>query len=168
MKKASAVLFLSTALTGLLAVTSAYAGAADQVSASHAWIRILPGDLPAGGFVTLKNSGDETVSLSGASSAAYAHVMLHHSSTAGSVSRMSMVQSLAIPAHGTAVLAPAGYHLMLIQPSAPVNPGDSVKLTLTFTDGSTLATNFVARPANAIGSADEDTGKPAPAADGSH
>jgi copper(I)-binding protein len=63
---------------------------------------------------------------------------------------MTMVDALTVPAHGKAVLAPAGYHLMLMQASAPVKPGDTVKLTLTFTDGSTLPTEFIARPANAM------------------
>jgi copper(I)-binding protein len=48
------------------------------------------------------------------------------------------------------VLAPAGYHLMLMKAVSPVKPGDTVKLTLKFSDGSTLTTDFMARPANAV------------------
>jgi len=76
--------------------------------------------------------------------------MLHQSSNEGGTSRMSAVDSLAVPAHGTAMLAPAGYHLMLMKASKPVKPGDTVRLQLSFTDGSTLATDFLARPANAV------------------
>ena len=36
-----------------------------------------------------------------------------------------------------------------------VKPGDTVPLTLKFSDGSTLATDFAARPANAV-----DAGEP--------
>ena len=32
----------------------------------------------------------------------------------------------------------------------PIKPGDTVRMNLKFADGSTLATNFVARPANAV------------------
>ncbi|MGH8157881.1 MAG: copper chaperone PCu(A)C [Rhodanobacter sp.] len=137
-------------LAGLLAAGGAQATAADHVHASHAWIRVLPGDLPAGAYVTLRNDGDQPVALSGARSTAYAEVMLHHSSSAGGMSRMTMVDALTVPAHGTAVLAPAGYHLMLMKAATPVKPGDTVRLTLTFTDGSTLATDFIARPANTV------------------
>ncbi|MEO7066583.1 MAG: copper chaperone PCu(A)C [Rhodanobacter sp.] len=168
MNRTSSALFLSVALAGLLVATSAYASAANHVSVSHAWIRVLPGDLPAGGYATLQNNSDQPVSLSSASSTAYAHVMLHHSSTAGGVSRMTTVKTLAIPAHGSAILAPAGYHLMLSQPVAPVSPGDSVKLILKFTDGSTLAADFAARPANALGSADEATEEPMGASPHNH
>ncbi|MEO8810773.1 MAG: copper chaperone PCu(A)C [Rhodanobacter sp.] len=128
----------------------AHAAAADQVHVTHAWIRVLPGALPAGGYVTLQNDGDQPVALTGASSKAYAQVMLHHSSTQGGVSRMARVDSLAVPAHGSAVLAPGGYHLMLMQPAAPVKPGSTVRLLLKFSDGSNLPADFTARPANAL------------------
>ena len=111
---------------------------------------MLPGNLPASAYVTLENGSDRAILLSGASSAAYAEVMLHHSSTAGGMSRMTMVDSLEIPAHGKAVLAPAGYHLMLMQARKPVKPGDTIAVLLKFADGSTLATDFIARPANAL------------------
>jgi len=66
------------------------------------------------------------------------------------VSRMTMVDALAIPAHGTQVLAPGGYHLMLMDAKQPVRPGDTVRITLKFDDGSTLPVDFIARPANAL------------------
>ncbi len=135
---------------GLSIATGVHAAAADQMRATHAWIRVLPGALPAGAYVTLDNDGEQPVALTGASSQAYAQVMLHHSSTGGGVSRMTMVESLAVPAHGAAVLAPAGYHLMLMHPAVPVTPGSTVRLLLQFSDGSSLPTDFIARPANAL------------------
>lgn len=146
---------LSMLLSGLLLAGGARAADADHVRASHAWIRVLPGALPAGAYVTLENDGDKPVALRGAASTVYAEVMLHRSSRAGGMSRMSMVDALNVPAHGKAELAPAGYHLMLMQPNAPVKPGDTVTLTLQFGDGSTLATDFVARPANALDAGDD-------------
>ena len=137
-------------LVGLMSATVTYATDAQHIRASHAWIRVLPGDLPAGAYVTLQNDGDRPIALSSASSPAYADVMLHHSSSEGGMSRMTMVDNLPVPAHGKAVLAPAGYHLMLMKAVSPVKPGDTVKLTLKFSDGSTLATDFMARPANAV------------------
>ena len=145
---------LSLLFGGLLLAGSAHAADADHIRASHAWIRVLPGTLPAGAYVTLDNDGDQPIALSSASSTIYADVMLHHSSTAGGVSRMSMVDSMNVPAHGKAELAPAGYHLMLMQPKQPVKAGDKVILTLKFADGSTLATDFIARPANALDAGD--------------
>ena len=140
---------LPVLITGLLLATGAHATEAEHIRASQAWIRVLPGDLPAGGYVTLENTGDQPATLRDASSPHYASSMLHMSSAEGGVSRMAMVDSLAIPAHGKATLAPGGYHLMLMKATSPVKPGDKVKMTLTFSDGSTLDTDFLARPANA-------------------
>ncbi|EIM03017.1 hypothetical protein RHOFW104T7_16745 [Rhodanobacter thiooxydans] len=142
-------------LAGLLLAGGAHANDAAHIRASHAWIRVLPGALPAGAYVTLENDGNQPVALRGASSSVYAEVMLHRSSREGGVSRMAMVDALNVPAHGKAELAPAGYHLMLMRPHAPVKPGDTVTLTLQFGDGSTLATDFVARPANAMDAGDD-------------
>ncbi len=141
-------------LAGLMLAGGVHAGAADHVQASHAWIRVLPGDLPAGAYVTLENRADQPVALSGASSNIYARVMLHHSAVQGGMSRMTMVDSLTVPAHGKVVLAPAGYHLMLMQAATPVRPGDTVRLMLKFSDGSTLPADFIARPANALDAGD--------------
>jgi copper(I)-binding protein len=151
-------LIASLLAAGLLLSASVQATQAAHVRSSHAWIRTLPGSLPAGGYVVLENDADQPATLTNASSAAYASVMLHRSSTEGGMSRMTMVEALAIPAHGKVVLAPAGYHLMLMQAKTSVKPGDTVKLTLTFADGSSLPADFIARPANAM---DEGAAVPA-------
>jgi hypothetical protein len=149
MTRPTASMVLAGLLAGLLATGSAHAAQAGNVRASNAWIRVLPGNLPAGGYVTLRNDSDQPAILRGASSAAYAQIMLHQSSTAGGMSRMSMLDRLTIPAHGQLALAPAGYHLMLMDAAKPVRVGSTVRLSLQFGDGSTLATDFLARPANA-------------------
>jgi copper(I)-binding protein len=136
-------------LAGMLLVGGAHATEAEHIRVSQPWIRILPGDLPAGAYVTLENTGEQPASLRGANSTTYASVMLHKSSTEGGMGRMSAVDSLTIPAHGKAELSPGGYHLMLMKASTAVKPGDKVKLTLSFGDGSSLDAEFLARPANA-------------------
>ena len=133
---------------------AAQASEAEHVRASQAWIRVLPGDLPAGAYVTLQNDGNEAATLHAARSDVYASAMLHKSSEDGGTSRMAMVDNLSIPAHGAVQLSPGGYHLMLMKASHPVKPGDKVKVTLTFSDGSTLDADFLARPANATGASD--------------
>ena len=119
-------------LAGLSLAAGVHASAADHVLATHAWIRVLPGSVPAGAYVTLHNDGNQPVDLTSASSTAYAQVMLHLSSTQGGVSRMTMVGSLPVPAHGDARLAPGGYHLMLVGLKKPLVEGTRVPLTLRF------------------------------------
>lgn len=140
----------STLLSAVLLTAGVHASEAEHIHTSQAWIRVLPGDLPAGAYVTLENTGDQPAHLRGASSTSYASVMLHKSSTEGGMGRMAMVENLAIPAHGKAELSPGGYHLMLMKASTPIKPGDTVKMTLSFGDASTLDVNFIARPANAV------------------
>lgn len=136
-------------LAGLLCAGAAHATQAGQVRASHAWIRLLPGALPASGYVELANDGDRTARLTGAASADYASTMLHRSTTRGGMSEMAMADHLDVPAHGRAALAPGGYHLMLERAARPLKPGDTVPVTLRFADGSTLSVDFQVRPANA-------------------
>lgn len=123
--------------------------AAPPVTASHAWIRVLPGALPAGGYVTLENTGDAPVVLTGASSPDYRAVMLHQSTVSNGMSHMSPVRRITLPPRTAVKLAPGGYHLMLMHATHPVKPGDTVPITLHFANGSGLLVKFTARPANA-------------------
>lgn len=146
-------------LSPLLAAALLFAGAAHadqstQVHAEKGWIRVLPAGLPAGGYVTLHNTGASAVALTGASSPRYGRVMLHQSTTEGGMGRMSMVEQLAIPARGSVALAPGGYHLMLMQATRAVSAGETVSVTLDFADGSHLPVDFLARPANAVDAGD--------------
>lgn len=145
---------LAVLLACMLVAGLADAGTTVRVGASHAWIRVLPGALPAGAYVVLRNDGDKSVALIGADSPAYGMAMLHQSSQTGGTSRMAMVDALPIPAHGTQALAPGGYHLMLMAAKQPVQPGDTVRIVLKFDDGSRLPVDFIARPASALGDKD--------------
>ncbi|HUX73368.1 MAG TPA: copper chaperone PCu(A)C [Steroidobacteraceae bacterium] len=135
----------------LLAGGHARANDAGAVRVSRAWIRVLPGDLPAGGYATLRNTGGTALTLIGARSANYRRVMLHKSMSVDGMSQMSMVAGVPLPAHGTVRLAPGGYHLMLMHAFHAVKPGDEILVSLQFADGSSLAVEFLARPANAAG-----------------
>ncbi|MDO1529946.1 copper chaperone PCu(A)C [Fulvimonas sp. R45] len=143
-RRALALLF-----AGLLGAGAAHAAQADHVRANHAWIRLLPGALPASGYVELANDGDQPARLTGAASTDYASTMLHRSAMHDGMSEMAMADHLDIPAHGRAALAPGGYHLMLERAARTLKPGDTVPVTLRFADGSTLAVGFQVRPANA-------------------
>lgn len=134
----------------LLASSNLPAAQADHVTASHAWIRLLPAHLPAGGYVTLQNNGSSIARLTAAHSTTYHSVMLHQSSTGNNgMSSMNAVGQLTIAAQGKTTLAPAGYHLMLEQATRVLKPGDTVDIILDFADGSHLPVRFLVRPANA-------------------
>lgn len=127
----------------------AHAGDTSPVSVENAWIRLLPGTLPAGGYATLHNNGDTPVVVTAASSDDYKRVMLHQSTVQDGMSHMSRVDKLSVPAHASIKLTPGGYHLMLMHATHTIKVGDMVPVTLHFANGKTLTVDFKARPANA-------------------
>ena len=136
-----------------LAVASASAAAPSAASAPvdpvNPWVRWMPANLPAAGYVTLVNPAKADVVLVGVSSPDYAEVMLHESYTASDGSAgMRMVDRLTIPAGGRVALAPGGYHLMLMDARHRIEPGDTVVIELAFADGRHVSVRFPVKPAN--------------------
>ncbi len=58
-----------------------------------------------------------------------------------------MVPAIVVPAHGEVSLAPGGYHIMCMMPSADMKVGASVPVTLSFDDGSTVSLDVPVRGA---------------------
>lgn len=141
---------LRLAALALAAALLAAPALAAGIAVQKPWVRWLPVGLPAAGYATLINSGDTPAALVGVSSPDYGAVMLHRSLDRGGMERMVMVNSIPVPPHGRAALAPGGYHLMLMQPRHAIRPGQQVTLTFTFADGSTIAVRAPVRPANAL------------------
>ncbi len=108
------------------------AAATPQVT--EAWIRWLPGDLPAAAYVTVYNPGATPVVLLGAASTDYADVSLHRNEMHEGSMQMLPLDRLLIPAHGTLRFELLGYHFMLMQARRPIKPGDRVTITLHFGD----------------------------------
>ena len=57
------------------------------------WVRWLPANLPAGGYLTIINHGDTAVRLLGASSNDYANVAIHQTHEQAGSSQMTDVRS---------------------------------------------------------------------------
>jgi periplasmic copper chaperone A len=89
-------------------------------------------------YVTLRNTEAVPVALVGASSAAAEVVELHETIRDGEVMRMRPVGILALPAGATLEMKPGGLHIMLINLTRALHPGDTVPLTLAFEHGATL------------------------------
>jgi copper(I)-binding protein len=135
---------IRTALLLLALLPSGIASAAD-LSVNDAWIRRLPGGAPAAGYFSLRNDGQRPVELVGAESAAFGHVMMHRTVESDGVSRMRPVAGIEVPAAGTVVFAPGGYHLMLTDPAGKIAIGDRVTIFLKFSDGRRLDATFEVR-----------------------
>jgi len=131
----------------MLALPLAAAPAAPVV-VSNAWIRALPGKLPAGGYFTLHNGTTKTVTLSGATSPACGMLMLHKSESMSGMASMADVTTIAVAPGATLKFAPGGYHLMCMEPGVAVRRGGKVTIVLEFADGRNVPAKFVVRGAN--------------------
>ena len=122
----------------MAASAAAYAaGAADGVQVSNPYVRALPAGAKAtGAFMTLKNDGAADTKLVKAESTAAKKVQLHTHIDNKGVMEMREVPSFDIKAKGEVVLKPGSHHIMLIDPTASLKPGDKVAFTLHFADGS--------------------------------
>jgi periplasmic copper chaperone A len=137
---------LAASLLGWLCMSGAMGALpAATVQANNAWIRWLPGDLPAGGYVTLVNNSAQPVNLVAVTSVDYGAVSMHQSRTVAGISRMTPVDKITIAAHGSLEFGAEGYHLMLLQPKKSLMPGDRVALTLRFAGSAPLTVQFELR-----------------------
>ncbi|RVV99583.1 copper chaperone PCu(A)C [Mesobaculum littorinae] len=123
------------AATVLLAVPVA----AQDMAVHDAWItEPAPMARALAAYMTLDNAGDAAVTVTGFDAPGFAGVDLHESREVDGVTTMAPVESLEVPAGGTVVLAPGGYHVMLMGPDEMPSLGDDVPLTLTLGDGTSL------------------------------
>lgn len=127
---------LGVAIMGLAPGITAASGVAN-VTAKTPWMRYLLPSLPAGGYVTLNNSGDADAVVTGAASPDCGGIMLHESKDNSGMAMMLDVTTVTVPAHGSMSFTPGGYHLMCMAPK--MHPGMRVPVTLMFRGGDTLA-----------------------------
>lgn len=130
----------------LLAITATHVWAA-PLTVTDAWFRALPANLPAGGYFTLHNGTNKTLTLDKAETQACGMLMLHKSEEMSGMASMSDVAQIDVPAGGTLAFAPGGYHLMCMGPTPMLKVGASVSVTLEFADGSKVSAPFAVRSA---------------------
>jgi len=135
------------AIGALVIIVLASAAKAADLTVSDAWIRALPARVPSGGYFTLHNGGEKTVTLIGASSPGCGMLMLHQSENMGGMTNMRDVTSVDIPAGGTIKFSHGGYHLMCMDATKAIQPGKSVPVTLNFRDGAMIAVKFAVKDA---------------------
>jgi copper(I)-binding protein len=135
---AAAVLFALVAFCA--APASAQQVKAGDLVIEHAWTRATPGGAQVGvGYLTIENRGVSPDKLIGASTPAAAKAEVHEMAMNNGVMTMRPVQDgLSIPPGQSITLAPAGYHIMLMELKAPFKEGDKVPLTLQFEKAGTV------------------------------
>jgi copper(I)-binding protein len=79
-------------------------------------------------FATVRNAGGAPDTLIGVRTDVSTIVMMHE----GAGSGMDMVDTVELPAHRTVALSAGGRHIMIMQPTRELRPGDLVHLTFVF------------------------------------
>jgi periplasmic copper chaperone A len=98
---------------------------------------------PTAGYVTIENSGTAPERLTALSSPDFGRVEVHDHITEGTMKKMVKLDGLDIAPASQAVMEPGGKHLMMFEPKRALNNGDSIKVTLTFSNSGPIETNFV-------------------------
>lgn len=115
--------------------------AASSLVVGDPWVRATAGTEDTSmtaAFMTIDNTGDEDVTLVGATSEVAGKVEIHEMLMVdGAMAMQAMDAGLVIEAGRGKVLEPGGYHVMLMDVQTELAPGDEVALTLEFSDGST-------------------------------
>ena len=105
---------------------SALAGDA-AVSISAGWILAAPPTSHAvAGYMTIDNIGTGLAKVVGVTSPVFSRIAIHGSKQEDGMMRMRAVSELRIASGERLVLQPGGMHLMLVEPNAPLQLGDTV------------------------------------------
>lgn len=109
------------------------------VTVEEAWVReVPPGRDMSAGFLMLTNQTDDTIALVRVETEAARSVELHSTRHEDGMMSMQRVLAYTLEPQSTHRLAPGGDHLMLIGLRESPARGDSIALTLHFSDGSSL------------------------------
>jgi copper(I)-binding protein len=135
----------------VLALLCSAPALAQGLAVSGAWIRLLPGDLPAAGYFVLRNDGEKAAKLVGASSPAFASAQLHETVDEHGLEKMVHVASVPVAAHASLRFRPGGYHIMLMHRRRGLEVGDTVEITLRLADGTKIAADFAVKGPAATG-----------------
>lgn len=125
---------------------SATAGA---VTVADTWVRATDGVADpsmTAAFGMLSNRTGKPLTVVSATNSVSDRTELHEMVTEnGAMVMRPVAGGITIPADGNTTLAPGGLHVMLLDLTAPIKPGDEVDITLTLDDGSTVPFTAVAK-----------------------
>ncbi|GAB49319.1 copper chaperone PCu(A)C [Mobilicoccus pelagius] len=122
---------------------------AAAVTVTDAWAKAKPdlGGMPmTGAFATLKNTTNAPVVVTGAENTVSPVTELHETVTASGKPTMQKVEGgFTLEPGATRELRPGGDHIMIMKMTKPLNPGDTVTITLTTQDGQKIPVEAVAK-----------------------
>lgn len=126
---------------------SASAGAGScALTVTDQWVKAAESGMTAA-FATISNPGSVDEVVTSASSPAAGRSEIHEVvDRDGSMVMQPKEGGLPVAAGGSASLVPGGDHLMLLDLTAPIEPGDEVELTIGCRSGGSMSFTAVAKP----------------------
>lgn len=132
-----AVLGATAALLFTIGANAPSLAGSEDVVVDGAWSRASIGtSRPGAAYMTIRNSGDEAVTLTGLKTDLAMRPEVHRTITNDQgVSSMAPAGEIEIAPGKTVALAPGGLHAMLMMLQHPMVEGETFEMTLTFSDG---------------------------------
>lgn len=112
---------------------------------SASWARPADSGATSGAYVTIVNHDSATVELLSASSTVAAAAEVHETMTHEGMSHMMARPAVPIAPRDSLVMKPGGLHVMLLQLTRRLSPGDTVPLILRFSSGDSVRVNVPVR-----------------------
>ncbi len=139
-----ATALLLTASHALSSSATAQNTVLDKLTISDLLIRATaPNAKVAGGFMTITNNGNQADRLIGGSAAFAGKTEIHEMAMQGEVMKMRQLpKGLEIPAGGSVVLKPGGYHIMFMKLDEQLLPGETRKVTISFEKAGDIELNM--------------------------
>lgn len=110
-----------------------------EVTVEGAWVRLPPPVADtAAAYLTLKNSGDADVTVTGVTTAVAESPDFHAMKMENGTMSMQKMDPVVIPAHGELAFTPGGNHLMLTGLKKTLEAGQHVMLTIKTSDGDSI------------------------------
>lgn len=129
-------------LTLFIISTSIHADSS-KITFSDGWIKQLPPVVPVrAGYIKIDNPSDVEVEITSLHSDVFEAVEMHETTMEAGMMKMAELFSVKLPAKSKVELKPGAKHIMFITPKFPLAIGDSVKMTVTFSDQKTQVVNF--------------------------
>ena len=127
-------------ITVILLAATSLAGADSGLQVSEPWVREAPPTSRVlAGYLTLVNTGDNTVTVTAISSPDFKNAEIHRTVIEAGIARMLPVKQLEVPAGGQLMLEPGGHHLMLFDPLRTLTAGETVTLIIHMNNGKQLS-----------------------------
>ena len=117
----------------VLLVIVGFVYAKPEIVIEDPWVRAVPPTAKNTAlFMVIKNVGDDPDALIGVKTDISKMVSIHKTVNQNGVMKMIHVDKLSVPAGGSVVLKPGGYHIMVMGLKKDIKAGENVKFTLIF------------------------------------